>query len=207
MGANYTNEDTDDFDKLIANAYQKDFTLIINQDSISETIGYTTQLQAIVKRNNTIVDLPIIWNSSDENVCTVDETGVLKCVNIGNAIITAKMVDNEQAYDTLEIEVSQTPVDDYDVRITPINYEYTNAIMQGDEVTYECYLYKNNIKQNNEFTFSLVTKAPVKNYKFEILNANSFRIKNIKKSENLDVICKSDNNIVYELNIELKGAF
>ena len=52
MGANYTNEDTDDFDKLIANAYQKDFTLIINQDSISETIDELNKSKISITRNN-----------------------------------------------------------------------------------------------------------------------------------------------------------
>lgn len=207
MGANYPNQDTDDFDNLIADAYKNSFSLVINQDTISESLGYETQLQAFVKKNCKDVSVPIVWSSSDSDVCSIDESGNLKCLSVGNAVIKAEMLNNNSVYDTIEVIVSEVPEDDYDVRINAVDYGYSNCIFQGDEVVYECHLYKNNKIQNNEFTFELITNSSDKNYKFEILSPNSFRIKNIRKSNNLDIVCRTDNEITYEFNVELKGAF
>lgn len=47
----------------------------------------------------------IIWSSSDGNVVTVDENGLLTTVNGGTAVITAKAKDNENITVTCEVKV------------------------------------------------------------------------------------------------------
>lgn len=207
MGANYLNPDTDDFENLIADAYINQCTITIEQDLIVENIGYKTKLIAIVKKNNKIIDLPVKWESSNNEICSIDEYGNIECLAIGDVIITAYIDENKTVQDRLNITITDNATNEYDIRINPVNYKSNDFIYQGDTVVYECYLYKDNVIQNNEFIFTVNTNVNDKNYKFEILNGNSFKIQNIKKSsELLDIICQTD-NMVKELALTLRGAF
>jgi uncharacterized protein YjdB len=49
--------------------------------------------------------MPILWESSDESICTVDEQGKVTGVNYGYATIRAEVDDEYGAYATCEIRV------------------------------------------------------------------------------------------------------
>ena len=56
-------------------------------------LGKSYQLEATISNHGTATDIGIIWSSSDEDVCTVDENGKIYGVNYGYATITAEAAD------------------------------------------------------------------------------------------------------------------
>ncbi len=78
----------------------------INPDNYRLGYGKTVQLEATVTNHGKVVEnLPILWESSDEDVCTVDEYGKVTGVNYGYATIRAEVDDEYGAYATCEIRV------------------------------------------------------------------------------------------------------
>lgn len=208
VGGNYANSATDDFENLIADAYKSEYSLIINQDNIEQIIGFETQLTVDIKKNNEIVDnKSVIWKSSNKKICSIDSEGNLKCLSLGDCVITAYMYDNPDIKYSIDVNVVENIEDKYFVEVIAENYNYENYILQGDTVVYNCILYKNAIAQSDTFSFNLKTNVDSQNYVFEVMDGNHFKIKNNKKSsEILDVVCTSGEN-VYEHIVSLKGAW
>ena len=61
----------------------------IQQDNINININETSTLNAIITPDNAI-DKDVIWSSSNSEVATVSQTGVVKGISKGDATITAK---------------------------------------------------------------------------------------------------------------------
>lgn len=53
----------------------------------------------------------IRWSSSDPDICSVDQNGLVKGVNIGKAVITAFADDGSGLYDECEVSVSYAPLE------------------------------------------------------------------------------------------------
>ena len=208
VGGNYSNKATDDFKNLIANAYQNEYSIIINQDNIQQLVGFETQLTTEIRKNNeTINDKHVIWTTSDKNICSIDQEGNLKCLSLGSCLITAYLYDNPEIKYTINVNVLENIKDEYFVEVNAENYNYENYILQGDTVVYNCVLYKNAVPQDTEFKFELMTNAKDSYYEFDIIDGNHFKIKNKKMSQdNLNIICVAD-SYRYEYTITLKGAW
>ena len=65
----------------------------LEKDSYTLTVGDFKTLVATVKANKDTYDEKVIWSSSNESVCTVDENGKVTAVAVGTATITAKIGD------------------------------------------------------------------------------------------------------------------
>lgn len=63
-----------------------------NDDSINLTLGENSKIDYKLSGNSYSSD-DIVWSSSDNNVITVDSLGNIKTVNVGEAIVTAKIDD------------------------------------------------------------------------------------------------------------------
>ena len=68
--------------------------------------------------------LPVTWTSSDENIVTVDETGLVTSIKPGNAVVTASC---ESVKATCEIVVRE-------VSVSSISLNYSNVILKKGEV-------------------------------------------------------------------------
>ena len=66
----------------------------------------TKQLTAIVNPDDA-TDKTVIWSSTNENVATVDENGIVYAKNVGNATIIATSASNPEITDICEIIVIQ----------------------------------------------------------------------------------------------------
>ena len=66
--------------------------IILNYTNIITEMENTFQLSAFLT-NETLFDGPFNWSSSDENVASVDETGMVTGIGRGNAVITASTPD------------------------------------------------------------------------------------------------------------------
>lgn len=65
----------------------------LSSESLSLNLGETNQLTANVLPDNA-TDKNITWESSDSNIATVSNTGLVKAIAVGTAEITAKTTNN-----------------------------------------------------------------------------------------------------------------
>lgn len=66
--------------------------ITLDENSINQVKGETKQLEAYVVPTNA-TNKAVNWSSSDTSIATVDDTGLVTCVEVGTATITAKTVD------------------------------------------------------------------------------------------------------------------
>lgn len=80
--------------------------ITITPDNYRLGIAKSIVLEAVVTNHGEEMDnLPIIWESSDESICTVDRNGRVTGLNFGYATITAMVDDDYGASATCEIRV------------------------------------------------------------------------------------------------------
>lgn len=81
-------------------------SVTISPDNYRLGYGKTFVLEATVTNHGEVVEnVPVLWESSDESICTVDENGKITGVNYGYATIRAEVDDEYGAYATCEIRV------------------------------------------------------------------------------------------------------
>lgn len=199
------NGEVDDLVNGIANYYTNAYSLVLNESSISGDSGQVVKLTAELTLNGQSVSRNLIWTSSDESIATVDASGLVTFVSDGTCSIRCQMENNSQVYDTCDVTVGTTPVDTYQVLFSPNE----NYVLEGQEKTWTCYLYKNNVQQVDGFTFVLNSgNVPNINYTYTELSVNSFKIRNIERflTDELTITATSG---VYSkvLEVSLKGAW
>lgn len=206
MEASYVNEDTDDLVNGIADANR--YSIKIDVGDISASVGDSIVLTATVLKNGkTIVDRPVVWYSSDENVATVDG-GIVTILNNGFVTVTACLDDNREIRDSIAINIPAISDDVYTVVVSPYA-ENSYGILQGDTATFDCYLYKNGFVEPDVFTFAVSddTTVPDACYKFNVVDGNSFSVKNVRRADGtVFVVCRSGEH-EFVANIKLKGAW
>ena len=80
----------------------------ISQDALSLNLSVTAQLTAFAAPWN-LADTSVTWSSSDEDVATVDATGLVTAKSVGTAVITATSVADPSI--SADCEVTVTAVD------------------------------------------------------------------------------------------------
>lgn len=178
------------------------YTISLDTTTINQAIGYTTQLNATVKRNNEIYSTPITWSSSNPLIATVDNNGNINLIANGNCVISAKMTDNNSVVASCNVTVQAVPTNIREVRITP----NVTEILQGKTVNYICELYVNNVLTPSTFTF-VGSGAPNANYVLTTIDGNTFSVMNKLKSTIPLVVTASNGMDSKTQNIILKGAF
>ena len=184
----------------------KNYAYSVN--TINEIIGTrneTGTLTGGVSLNGEPTEEKINWYSTNENIISINkQTGEYKALNLGKAIIYAKMAKNENFYTKISVEISEEQLSVYKNIINPnINYIPLNHSQE-----YEIYETLNGIKTDTKFEIS-VYGIRDKYYTFT-QNENKFKITNNLQNDNnlLQVECKNlrDNSVV-KLEIELGGLF
>ena len=79
-------------------------SLALDPEAATILVGATQQLTPIFTPSDT-TQTSLTWTSSDESVATVDASGLVTAVSPGQAIITARSVDNLSIYATSTITV------------------------------------------------------------------------------------------------------
>ena len=90
-----------------------DLTVRLNKYHDSVYVGDTLELTARVKPN--AYDQAVVWSSSDENIATVDENGVVTAVSAGEVTITATSVAVNGAGESASASCLLTVKDLYDL--------------------------------------------------------------------------------------------
>ena len=90
-------------------AYKSNLTSL---DNLPILMGKTTALvaSAIPSNYNEKIAFNLIWESSDENIVTVDENGVVIPVYYGNAEITVSVADKPSVKKVIPVEVLENPI-------------------------------------------------------------------------------------------------
>ncbi len=94
-----------DEERPVAKLVAQPTELILSQQEIGMNFRGTTRLFTNVYPEEAAYSTEIIWESSDESVVTVDETGAIYAVALGSATITAKTADGSLSA-TCEVTVS-----------------------------------------------------------------------------------------------------
>lgn len=200
------NSELDDLKEGFANAYAYKFSIKMGDIPTSYKVGDTGVFNASIYKSGELFDSDIIWNSSDESIIEVNDNGEYNVLQEGNCVITACMKENNKISSSVDLKVDDNPAEDsYEIVISP-NLEY---ILQGNSQDFECYLYRNGTKQDNQFEFLDVSEGvPRKNYNITILSSNSFSIKNNLKYMKSPVLvkCKTENN-EETISILLRGLY
>ena len=205
VAVDYGNYDSDDIVNGIANDVDNTYVLTLNQDSISGSATQTVQLLATVTLNGETVTRSLVWSSSDATKATVSSSGLVTFVATGSCVITASILENSSISDTCAVAVGASPVDNYQVIVTPTS----NYLLEGTNQTYTVYLHKNGVQQANTFVFGLdANTVPLVNYTYAVLGSNSFKVTNVTKflTDVLEVTCTSG---AYSkvISISLRGAW
>lgn len=81
-------------------------------DHLPILMGKTTELgaKAIPSNYNEKLAFKVIWESSDENIVTVDENGKVTPVYFGNAEITVSVADKPSVKKVIPVEVLENPI-------------------------------------------------------------------------------------------------
>lgn len=202
--ANFVNEELDDIVNGIADVNTNLYTLEISKATIEGSPGNTYQLSTVITYNGKTVDRDVTWNSTNSNVASVDENGLVTFVSFGSCIISAYIEENP-AGDTCGVTVTSTPSANMDVVISPT----TNYILEGLSQTYTVYLYENGVQQADAFVITCEPNDVASaNYTFTQDSDNQFTITNVIRDDSsyLTIQCVSGTNsedfIVY-----LKGVY
>lgn len=82
--------------------------LTLNRKRIQQIVGTTYQLTATIAPND-VADKSCTWTSSDPSVVTVDETGLLTIIAVGEAEITAIANSNTELKAVCEVKTGDDP--------------------------------------------------------------------------------------------------
>lgn len=132
------NEGQDDLYNNIADIYKKNWYKIeVNEEDMTQAVGFDKKLNYSVFKDNDIVSVDVVWESSNEKVAKVNNDGILSVVGIGQSVITCYMKDNHDvkgSFIVTGIFKEELPqIEEY-----VINPLLIDVILQGDsqEITF-----------------------------------------------------------------------
>ena len=179
------NDDTDNLEIGVANYYERIFTMELDQYEIQQYSGFSTKIIPTIKRGSTIKDdVELLWQSSDENIVTVDENGIITLIDKGEADVICTMLKNNLVTKSVHIinmgekEEGQEEEKFYEARIYPNIHE----IKQGSSQTYTVEYYVNDEISSPQNLIIKIDRnnVPKQNFVFTV-NNNTFTITNKSK--------------------------
>lgn len=113
---------------------------ILNGNSASIDISQELQLNVQITKNGNIVDqIPLLFISSDPDIAEVLNTGVVTPKTTGSVIITARMQNSPDIFDTISVDVVSVPQNNFTVDF--VNLATSISLNQSKTYTVE---FKNN---------------------------------------------------------------
>ncbi|MEZ2660609.1 Ig-like domain-containing protein [Aneurinibacillus aneurinilyticus] len=141
----------DDLVNEIADKCNKTYTIeILNGANSSIDRNGTLQLNVKVTENGSVVTLPVVYESSDNTVATVDNNGLVSGVTTGIATITVSLVDDPSIQDSINIKVeSVTFPNNYSVVIEGFN-EIKKTVSTPSVATYTGKVLNNGVQDTSK---------------------------------------------------------
>lgn len=88
--------------------------IILDKSEVALKVGETEQLTATVRPSDASLE-GVVWSSSDENVATVSDNGLVTATGEGSALITASSSSNPKVKAVCEVKVGSVGVEDLEI--------------------------------------------------------------------------------------------
>jgi hypothetical protein len=187
---------------------------ITNGDTLTTDTATPIQLNIEQKDGDTVLTepLPVIFKSSNSSIATVDSTGLVTPVSVGNVVISVELESDSTVNDSIIITVEEVPVvETYTLELTGSASPDTE-IKQNQSKTYTC------VKKNSSgvvvdgATFDFVINpgtTPTSAYTFTVLNDTQCSIKCKSYLYYIDLVAtdRSDNTLSVTKTIKLRALF
>ncbi len=133
----------DDLVNEIADKCTKTYTVeILNGETSNVDVNGTLQLNVKVTEDGTTVTMPVLYETSDTNIATVDANGLVTGIAEGTVTITARLQDNPSIQDAITINVQSVALpDNWSVII-----EGVDSIRKSQSATYTAKILNNGIE-------------------------------------------------------------
>lgn len=188
----------------IADYYNNNYEIKINQDNFSQVHGFSGTLTATTKYNNNISDLDVVWESNQGDIVSINQNGIYELIGLvgESATIKCYVAGNPLIYDEILINIIENPTHVEELIINPNG---TINLYQGSVQTIVCGLYKDGVLQSDLISCNRSWEND-KNYTISSVG-NTYTIKNVKKSSNPLILTFNVNSIVQTVTINLKALF
>lgn len=187
---------------------------ITNGDTLTTDTATPVQLNIEQKDKDTVLTepLPVIFKSSNSSIATVDSTGLVTPVSVGNVVISVELESDSTVNDSITITVEEAPVvETYTLELTG-NVSPDTEIKQNQSKTYTC------VKKNSSgvavegatFDFTIDPEStPADKYTFTVLNDTQCSIKCNGSVYYINLIAtdRTDNSLTISKRIALKALF
>ena len=198
----------DDVENEVANGNDYVLTLTItNGDTASINVGDNLQLNISLKLNDEdVTDKEISFTSSNPEVATVNESGLITGTGEGECSITAYLKEMPNIKDTITLSVEDLPQDNF-------TYELIGAadITKGYSQTYTAKKYNNLVLvEDAEFEFTIIPgSTPTSAYSLQVISDNECKITANANTHyiTLRATDRADESKFVEKSIRLKSLF
>ncbi len=190
---------SDDLVNNIANRYDYNYVLNIEQSNVEQIKGFSGTLTETVKYNDNITNIPVVWSSSDTSVVIINSSGVYNIIgDVGTtATITCSIDGNSNVKDTLTVKIISATTDNKELVVTDIN-----TLSQYDSVNISANIYNNGTIQSDTVTCVANWSNNV-NYTLVNNNNNTWTLTNNRMSNVPLILTFTIGNLIKQLTITL----
>lgn len=186
---------------------------ILNGENIKISQSETLIIDVELKDNGVIVTSPaLLYSSSDESIVTIDDSGLITGISIGNAIITCKLQNNETVCDTINVTVEEIPIEDS----FSINISGETTVKLGNDITLTANVLNNGIVDIAKSVIWFVTNQDGSNNQYVSIVSQDGNSITLQATDNSSYVnkyvlirsIKNDDNDVYsEHLVQIKSLF
>lgn len=137
----------------------------ISPSTVSVVIGKSAVLNAVVTPSNA-TNKKVVWSTSDKKTVSVDQSGNIKGLKLGSAVITVTSEDNPKISASVTVTVT-------DVKVTKIVIPKTITLKEGQSYTFDPEVLPVSATDKS-LSYSISNKKVATISKKGVLKANSF---------------------------------
>lgn len=208
----------DDVENNIADRWRYEtghiYTLTINNgDTANVLVNNVFQLNVSATDNGSAIANPVItYTSSDPNVVSVDNTGKVMGISLGQALITAKLTYHDTISDSITITSVETLTHSYTISISG-----SNTIKIGQSQSYVAHIYDNGAEVfDKSVVWSVRNQDGTTSPAYSTITASTGNSATIKANSSstyinrytvLKATLSDDSTVFKEFSVQLKSLF
>ncbi|HHX22645.1 MAG TPA: hypothetical protein GX723_01285 [Thermoanaerobacterales bacterium] len=208
----------DDVENNIADRWRYEtghtYTLTINNgDTANVLVNNVFQLNVSATDNGSAIANPVItYTSSDPNVVSVDNTGKVMGISLGQALITAKLTYHDTISDSITITSVETLTHSYTISISG-----SSTIKIGQSQSYVAHIYDNGAEVfDKSVVWSVRNQDGTTSPAYSTITASTGNSATIKANSSstyinrytvLKATLSDDSTVFKEFSVQLKSLF
>jgi energy-coupling factor transporter ATP-binding protein EcfA2 len=183
-------------------AKEEKMGILISSHNLTELESFCNKITII--KNGEIVERQVEWESSDENVITIDENGNYKIVGETNktALITATMIGNKECTDTIVVNVVDIQESHKEIVVEP-NFTRLSLFRSA---TFSAFVFDNDTQLSDVVT-CVCSGADPTCYTFIDNGNNNWTLKNNKQSQIPLILTFTSGDLITELEVTLGAMY